>query len=237
MDSLISITWARLKYCTRFRQGNFSFSRLKEMAYTKQQLVDYLYEVANSYGIDPQIAFKQINQESGFNPNARSPAGAAGIAQFIPETAKRFGLNDPYDPIASLNAWGAYMSELLNQFGYRYDIALAAYNSGENREEYRKAFEQERAINWSVLPQRVQTETRNYVRVILGQSDMAFYTGSENAEIGSPAAENPENDQLTIYSYEEADKPDKKYILSAIVIGGISLLLLALVLGGSSQRN
>lgn len=147
------------------------------MAFSKQQLIDYLYQVADSYAIDREIAFKQINQESGFNPNARSGAGAVGIAQFVPETARRFGLtvnsqiDERLDPFKSLAAWGAYMSELLLKFGYRYDLVLAGYNSGENRQEYENAYNQDRGINWAILPSRVQQETRQYVRAILGESD------------------------------------------------------------------
>jgi len=140
-------------------------------SYPREQLVDYLNTVANSYGIDPNIAYRQIQAESNFNSNAQSPAGAKGIAQFIDGTARRFGLTDPFDPVASLNAWGAYMSTLLEQFGYRYDLALAGYNSGEFRDEYVNAYNEDRGINWNILPARVQTETRNYVRKILGESD------------------------------------------------------------------
>lgn len=141
------------------------------MGYSKEQLVDYLYRVADDYGIDRDIAYRQIQQESGFNPDACSPAGACGIAQFISGTAARFGLTDRYDPIASLDAWGAYMSEMLERFDYRYDLVLAGYNSGEFRDEYTNAYNENRGIDWSVLPSGVQKETRNYVRKILGDSD------------------------------------------------------------------
>lgn len=141
------------------------------MGYSKEQLVDYLYQVADSYGIDREIAYRQIDQESRFNPDVCSPVGACGIAQFIPDTARRFGLADRYDPIASLDVWGLYMWTLLDQFGWRYDLALAGYNSGENRNEYRNAYAEERGINWPVLPAGVQSETRNYLKKIIGESD------------------------------------------------------------------
>src|SRR3990172_12099694 len=141
------------------------------MGYTKEQLVDYLYQVADSYGIDRDIAYRQIDQESRFNPDACSRADGCGIAQFIPDTARRFGLTDRYDPVASLDAWGAYMWALLDQFGWRYDLALAGYNSGENRSEYRNAFAEERGINWAVMPGNIPVETRNYLKIILGDSD------------------------------------------------------------------
>jgi soluble lytic murein transglycosylase-like protein len=67
--------------------------------------------------------------ESGFDPNAGSPAGAQGIAQFMPSTAAAYGLDDPYDPVAAIDAQGHLMSDLLGQFGSP-ELALAAYNAG-----------------------------------------------------------------------------------------------------------
>ena len=67
--------------------------------------------------------------ESNFNPFAVSPAGAQGIAQFMPATAQAYGLADPFDPDASIDAQGHLMSDLLAQFG-SVPLALAAYNAG-----------------------------------------------------------------------------------------------------------
>lgn len=127
-------------------------------------------EVAQQYNIDPAVAVAQIQQESGFNPSAKSPAGAMGLTQFMPGTWATYGSGDPYNGEDSLQAWGKYMRKLLNQFGGRYDLALAGYNSGENRQEYAKAYQEGRAINWGVLPARVQQETQNYVKKILANA-------------------------------------------------------------------
>jgi soluble lytic murein transglycosylase-like protein len=124
-------------------------------------------QAAQRYGIPVNVALAQINQESGYNVNAHSYAGAMGLAQFMPATARRFGLSNPYDPVASLEAWGKYMSLLMSQFRGRVDLALAGYNSGENRQEYKNAAAQGRAINWSVLPAGVQSQTRDYVTKIM----------------------------------------------------------------------
>ena len=67
--------------------------------------------------------------ESNFNPNAVSPAGAQGIAQFMPATAAAYGLRDPFDPVAAIDAQARLMGELLGQFG-SVELALAAYNAG-----------------------------------------------------------------------------------------------------------
>lgn len=127
-------------------------------------------KVAQQYGIDSSIAVKQMLAESGGNERAKSYAGAMGLMQFMPGTWATYGRGDPYSGEDSLQAWGRYMTKLLHQFGGRYDLALAGYNSGENRAEYRNAANEGRAINWGVLPAGVQSQTQNYVNKILAGS-------------------------------------------------------------------
>lgn len=71
----------------------------------------------------------QLMAESGFNPTAVSPAGALGIAQFIPSTAASYGLTDPFDAEAAIDAQAHLMSDLMEEFGSP-ALALAAYNAG-----------------------------------------------------------------------------------------------------------
>ncbi len=72
----------------------------------------------------------QLRQESGFDPRAVSPAGARGIAQFMPATAQAMGLRDPFDPERAIDAQARLMRGLLRRFG-SVQLALAAYNAGE----------------------------------------------------------------------------------------------------------
>lgn len=88
-------------------------------------------QYADAYGLDRDWSVEQIRAESNGNPNAVSSANAQGIAQFIPATAARFGLTNPFDIYQSLDAWGQYMTYLLNMFGGDYLSALAGYNAGE----------------------------------------------------------------------------------------------------------
>ena len=67
--------------------------------------------------------------ESNFNPFAVSPAGAQGIAQFIPSTAASYGLRNPFDPVEAMDAQAHLMSDLIRQLGSP-QLALAAYNAG-----------------------------------------------------------------------------------------------------------
>jgi hypothetical protein len=88
-----------------------------------------LARAAARYGVSAPLLAAQLMAESGFNPLAVSPAGARGIAQFMPATAAAYGLRDPFDPIASINAQARLMRDLLGRFGSP-ALALAAYNAG-----------------------------------------------------------------------------------------------------------
>jgi soluble lytic murein transglycosylase-like protein len=79
-------------------------------------------------GIDPDLFERQINMESGFNPNAYSSAGAEGISQFEPSTAQGLGIN-PYDPVQALRGAAQLMASYNAKYG-DYKMALAAYQCG-----------------------------------------------------------------------------------------------------------
>lgn len=114
--------------------------------------------VADKYGLDPKLLAAQINQESGFKNLAPNKAGAAGIAQFIPETAKKYGV-DVTDVDSSLDGMGRYMRDLRMQFNGNTGLALAAYNMGEN------------GLTAALAGKRgIPDETRNYVQSVTGRS-------------------------------------------------------------------
>jgi hypothetical protein len=88
-----------------------------------------IIRAAQRWSVSAQLLAAQLYAESGFNPFARSPAGAEGIAQFMPGTAEAMGLIDPFDPEAAINAQAHLMRDLLGRFG-SVPLALAAYNAG-----------------------------------------------------------------------------------------------------------
>jgi Transglycosylase SLT domain/D-alanyl-D-alanine carboxypeptidase len=88
-----------------------------------------LLRAATHWNVSAALLAAQLMAESNFNPFASSPAGAQGIAQFIPSTAAAYGLNDPFDPVAAMDAQAHLMSDLIHQFGSP-QLALAAYNAG-----------------------------------------------------------------------------------------------------------
>jgi Transglycosylase SLT domain/D-alanyl-D-alanine carboxypeptidase len=88
-----------------------------------------IIRAAQRWGVSAHLLAAQLYAESNFNPFARSPAGAQGIAQFMPGTAAAMGLLDPFDPEAAINAQARLMRDLLGRFG-SVPLALAAYNAG-----------------------------------------------------------------------------------------------------------
>jgi hypothetical protein len=105
---------------------------------------------ARKYGLDPDVFERQIQQESGFNPRARSPAGAQGVAQIMPATARGWKV-DPMDPKAALDAAARNMAGYVKRYG-GYENALRAYNAGPG----------------AIQKSRGYSETNNYVKTILG---------------------------------------------------------------------
>ena len=89
-------------------------------------------EVAERHKVDPALVNAVISTESGWNPQARSRKGAAGLMQLIPGTAQRFGVGNPYDPAQNVEAGTAYLKALLDRYDGDVTRSLAAYNAGEH---------------------------------------------------------------------------------------------------------
>lgn len=137
----------------------------KKVNYNKAELIQYARKMAQRYGIDPDLFVRQINQESGFNPYVESNAGAQGIAQIIPETARAWGVKNVFDPYESLEVAAKQMANYTKKYG-SYEKALIAYNAGEGAL-------QKYGTN---VPYK---ETQNYVKNITGK------TGSSNNNMAS----------------------------------------------------
>jgi len=90
---------------------------------------DPLLQAAARWNVSAALLAAQLMAESNFNPFAISPAGAQGIAQFMPATAASYGLDDPFDPVAAIDAQAHLMSDLIRQLGSP-ELALAGYNAG-----------------------------------------------------------------------------------------------------------
>jgi soluble lytic murein transglycosylase-like protein len=85
---------------------------------------------AQRHGVDPALLAALVKQESGFDPNARSPAGAQGLTQLMPGTAAGLGVTNSLDPAQALEGGAKYLAQQLKAFGGDEARALAAYNAG-----------------------------------------------------------------------------------------------------------
>src|SRR5678816_2128438 len=112
-----------------------------------------IFKVGESEGVDPRFIHAVIWQESKYEVTARSHAGAQGLMQLMPDTAKRFRCAHPEDPEDNVEAGTKYLSWLLKRFSGNVQLALAGYNAGEgNVDKYN-----------GVPP---YNETQNYVKII-----------------------------------------------------------------------
>ena len=96
---------------------------------SKSEIINIATKKAKEYGLAPSLVLSVIEAESGFRQDVISKAGAIGLMQLMPETAKALGVN-PYDPIENLDGGIRYLKEKLEQFGGNIELALAAYNAG-----------------------------------------------------------------------------------------------------------
>lgn len=85
---------------------------------------------ASRHGVDPALLKGLIRQESNFDPRAGSPAGASGLTQLMPATARGLGVSDPTDPAQAIEGGAKYLRQQLDAFGGSVPNALAAYNAG-----------------------------------------------------------------------------------------------------------
>ena len=142
----------------RYKKPAFStFVRSRGMWKVKPVSSDYdalIESAADDQSIDPTLLKALIHVESGFNPKAKSPAGAMGLMQLIPGTAKRFGVSDAYHPEKNLAGGTKYLRFLLDRYSGNETLALAAYNAGEGSVD----------DNLAVPP---YAETQTYVRRVL----------------------------------------------------------------------
>ncbi len=123
---------------------------------SRNALCSHAAAVAAEHDLPVPFFANLIQQESGFKSHVVSPAGAQGIAQFMPRVARAYGLENPFDPLHSLSVSARFLRELLGQFG-NIGLAAAAYNAGPRRVQ-----------DWMARRGKLPEETRNYVRNITG---------------------------------------------------------------------
>jgi hypothetical protein len=126
-----------------------------------------LVDIASAYDLPIDFFTRLIQQESNFDPKSVSRAGALGIAQFMPGTARWRGLSDPFEPVEALKEAARWLRELRGQFG-NLGLAAAAYNAGPGR-----------VRNWLAGRGPLPRETRAYVQIVTGRSAEQWVGASE----------------------------------------------------------
>jgi soluble lytic murein transglycosylase-like protein len=92
----------------------------------------HIFEAARLTKLEPALIHAVISAESGYNPFARSRKGAAGLMQLMPEIAKRYGVKNRLDPAQNIHGGARYLRDLIRLFKNDLQLAVAAYNAGEN---------------------------------------------------------------------------------------------------------
>ena len=113
-------------------------------------------EEAMGADVDPELVRAVIVVESGFDSNAVSSAGAQGLMQLMPATAKSYGVSDVFDPQQNIRGGALYLRDLIDRYDEDYELVLAAYNAGENAVT---------KYGGRIPP---YAETRNYIPKVLG---------------------------------------------------------------------
>lgn len=155
--------------------GYFPRYGLSDLAQSRRRLYfRYVAAAACEAGVPVRLFDALVAHESRYQPFARSPAGAMGMAQLMPGTASYLGVSDPWDPVENLRGGARYLREQLDRYG-SWHLALAAYNAGPGNVDK----------HGGVPP---FAETRSYVRTIL-----ASLSGSTAAPVSLTrlGAENP----------------------------------------------
>jgi soluble lytic murein transglycosylase-like protein len=121
----------------------------------KKRFTELIEHAAYKHQVDAKLVHAVIQTESAYNADAQSPKGAVGLMQLMPDTAKRFGVVDRNDPDQNVDGGIRYLKHLIALFNPKIDLALAAYNAGEN------------AVmrNNNTIPP--YPETQNYVKQVL----------------------------------------------------------------------
>jgi soluble lytic murein transglycosylase-like protein len=136
---------------------NVTISRSDDSFASKRhkKYADLIAKAADKHQVDPKLVHSVIQAESAYNAKAVSSAGAVGLMQLMPGTAKRYGVVDRRDPVQNIDGGTRYLKHLLQLFDSNLNLAVAAYNAGEN------------AVikNNNTIPP--YSETRNYVKKVM----------------------------------------------------------------------
>ena len=150
--------------------GELRTSQKEPSQLSRDDICQMIEAAAGGEALPFEFLARLIWQESKFNPAAVSPAGAVGIAQFMPKVATGRGLNNPFEPEAALHESAEFLRELRDRFG-NLGLAAAAYNAGPKRVQ-----------DWLAKRASLPRETRNYVHIITGYRAEKWTTSAPSVE-------------------------------------------------------
>lgn len=142
---------------------------------SEEEVCETVTKAAQNNGLPVSFLIHLLFQESRFSPGVVSNAGAQGIAQFMPNTASEWGVDNPFDPLQAIPASARLLRNLFERFG-NLGLAAAAYNAGPKRIQ-----------DWLAKKGSLPQETQGYVKTITGRPATSW-TGSEK---GAPALKLP----------------------------------------------
>jgi soluble lytic murein transglycosylase-like protein len=134
--------------------SNVKFNVLPDLQVSKGYIQKVVEEMSEKYKVDKNLVMAIIKQESGFNPNAVSHAGAQGLMQLMPGTAKKLGVLNPFDVTQNIEGGVKHLRGLMDRYRGNIVLAIAAYNSGGGSVD-----------KYGGVPP--YAETQNYVKRIL----------------------------------------------------------------------
>jgi soluble lytic murein transglycosylase-like protein len=145
----------------------------------RTQFSPLIAQVATEYGLEVPLLHAIITVESGYNPQAKSPAGAIGLMQLMPGTAQKYGVRNIWDPLENLQGGARYLRFLLAMFPDKLDLALAAYNAGEE------------AVMRAGMKIPPYAETRAYVPNVISQYQRYRATVTPAGPVAAPTMREP----------------------------------------------
>ena len=157
---------------------------------------DAIIQASNATGVSLPLLARIANQESGFNPSAQSEAGATGLFQTMPDTARELGIEDMTNPYQSAMGGAKYIAQQLQRYGGNLNKALAAYNAGPGN------VDSWISNGWDGSPDSIPIdETRNYVKSIGGGLDNSIQANYTQANGKNP---------INLRSMFQLDDPNEK---------------------------
>jgi hypothetical protein len=168
---------------------------------SRAEFCSTLVASAEKHNVPVSLFANLIWQESRFKPQAVSPVGALGVAQFMPRVAEEVGLKNPFNPLEALPAAARFFKGLVERFG-SLGLATAAYNAGSGR-----------VGNWLAKRSKgLPKETQNYVRVITGQSVDHWRSPTAHAATFALARNLPCRQEAVFAKYDQADLPEQRQV-------------------------